>query len=144
MTQMNDTQQQMAEFGSALIQPYVDQIESDKAELDRLRQENQDLKSKLQPFLNMLPLIEREDTFHLKLNADTFGANKLRRLAVLSTDLYPKLTKRWLEWKNGGGGTRPKDPMRQFIMNTLELFIDRPDWIRATFKSGGCKHHRDE
>ena len=143
MTQLNEAQQQVADFSSQLVQPYIEQLDSSSKELAQLKAENPQLKEQLQPFLRLLPLIERDDTFHLKLNSETFGQGQLSRLAVMASDLYPVLTKRFLDWKAGSGGKRPKDPLRQFIMDTLELLIDRPDWIRSTFKSGGCKHHRD-
>tara|TARA_Y100000034_G_C6855573_1_gene388767 strand:- start:347 stop:781 length:435 start_codon:yes stop_codon:yes gene_type:complete len=143
MESVNDYQDQITTFSQQLLEPYQQELDKAKQEIEQLKTTNKELEEKIKPFQALVPLLERGETFHLKLDNETFGLNKVRKLTVLAAELYPILTKHYLAWKGGQGGKRPKDPLRQFILDALTLLSDRPDWIRATFRSGSCSQHRD-
>ncbi len=125
----------LRKFETEFSSPYLSQISELENRNNVLESELNDVKSKLDRFEHLLPLLEREEeTFQLQIKETS-----LIQKAVMVIDqyrLYPKLQRDYLEYKRNGG-KRPKDPVRQFFQDVIKTVLLRPSIITGLIKSQG-------
>ena len=116
-----------------VLQPYEDKIRKLEEELDNKNKEVDNLSEKLSYFDHLKVLLDRKDeTFHLRIDDQ-----KLLQKLIIVIDqyrLYPTLQRDYLEWKNNGG-KRPKDPIRQCMLDILQAFVERPSLLVGAIRS---------
>ena len=129
-----------------VIEPYELEIQKLKEELDLKNQEVDNLNERLSYFDHLKVLLERKDeTFHLRINDQAL----LQKLIIVIDQyrLYPVLQRDYIEWKTNGG-KRPKDPIRQCMLDVMATFVERPSLlvgaIRASAKYDSSEFNSEE
>ena len=125
----------LKKFESELSGPYIGRISKLESDNGKLTTELEAIKEKLSKFEHLLPLLERkEEVFQLQIK----DASLLQK-AVMVIDqyrLYPKMQRDYLEYKQNGG-KRPKDPIRQFLVDLIKVCLQQPNLITGALKSQG-------
>ena len=107
-----------------LIAPYENKISALETENQQLSSDVEELKSQLQKFSELMPLLEVTEVFKLEIR----DKNLIQKARMLCHKLYPNATDAYLRWKSDGG-KRPKDPVRQFIRDVLNLVMANPQLV---------------
>ena len=108
-----------------LIEPYTNKITALETENNQLQTTLDETTAQLNKFNDLMPLLEVKEIFKVEIK----DASLIQRARIICDKLYTNQTRGWVDWKNGKGGKRPKDPVRIFIVDILNLVTLKPHLI---------------
>lgn len=138
----------MAQSGQGFLETLTNQYDSIHSEIENLKgmnaekdQEIEDLREELQDYSRLKLLLEDIDSF--QFNIKLTDPSLIEAARLICFNLYPSLTRDYIDWKENGG-KRPKDPVRQLFIDIIKyVVLEKKDWLRSEFRNYGVSYRND-